>query len=69
MNALDVWLRHVDDEDEAEAEAEANTFRDGNNFRVDWYLNSVGQVTSRTFSTYEQATAWLEAEGFQDFTS
>jgi hypothetical protein len=65
---LDVWLRHIDDEEEAEAEA--NTFRvDDYRYRVDWYLNSVGLVTSVEFATYNEARAWLEQEGFQDFTS
>ena len=64
---LDVWLRHVGDEEEAEAEA--NTFRDGDGFRVEWYLTTVGLVTSRWFATSAAATAWLEAEGFEDYSS
>lgn len=64
---LDVWLRHVGDEEEAEAEA--NTFPDGDGFRVEWYLTTVGQVTSRWFATRAEATAWLEAEGFEDYSS
>lgn len=64
---LDVWLRHVGDEEEAEAEA--NTFRDGDGFRVEWDLTAVGQVTSRWFATRAEATAWLEAEGFEDYSS
>lgn len=66
---LDVWLRFVEDDDE-EAEAEANTYEDGEGgYRVEWYLNSVGLVKSVAFPSYEQAKAWLEAEGFQDFTT
>lgn len=67
MSALDVWLRFVDDEDESEAEA--NTYEDGGGFRVEWYLTAVGLVTSRWFPTRPDARAWLEAEGFQDFTT
>lgn len=68
---LDVWLRiPEEDNPEGEAEAEANTFKtsDGD-FVVEWYLNSVGQVSRKWFDTYELATAWLEKEGFQDFSS
>lgn len=65
---IDVWLRFENDDDE-EAEAEANTFRDGSSFRVDWSLTAVGLVKSRSFSTYHEAASWLEAEGFQDYTS
>lgn len=66
--ALDVWLRFDSPEDE-EAEAEANTFRDGDLYRVEWYLTAVGLVTARSFTTYEAAAAWLTTEGFQDFNS
>jgi hypothetical protein len=65
--AIDVWLRHIGDEEEAEAEA--NTYIDGEGFRVEWYLNSVGLVTEVWFPTYGAARAWLTAEGFQDFTT
>ena len=53
-----------------EADAEANVFPaiDGRVF-VAWYLTGVGLVTKVYFDTYAQATAWLEAEGFQDFSS
>lgn len=64
---LDVWLRIPDGEDESEAEA--NTFADGEWFRVDWYLTAVGLVKSRSFPTHDAARSWLEAEGFQDYTS
>lgn len=72
--ALDVWLRFIteyDDEHEDgydEAEAEANTYRDEDGYRIEWYLNSVGLVTRVYFDTYEECTAWYEREGFQDFT-
>ena len=65
--ALDVWLRF--DDDNSESEAEANTYEDGSGFRVEWYLTAVGLVTSRWFSTRHAARTWLEAEGFQDFTT
>jgi hypothetical protein len=64
---LDVWLRIPDGEEESEAEA--NTFRDGDRYRVEWYLTAVGLVKSVEFTTYNEARAWLEQEGFQDFTS
>lgn len=65
---LDVWFR-FDDSDSEYAEAEANTFPDEDGFRVEWYLTTVGQVTSRWFATRAEATAWLEAEGFEDYSS
>ena len=65
---LDVWLRIPDGEEESEAEA--NTFRDDGGYRVEWYLTSVGLVKSvRFFATYDDARAWLERAGFEDFTS
>lgn len=73
MNAtepLDVWLLiPEEDNGEGEAEFEANTFPDDGGFRVEWCHTAVGQISSRWFLTYEAATAWLEAEGFQDFTT
>lgn len=67
FNPLDVWLRIPDGEEEAEAEA--NTFRDDGGFRVEWYNTAVGLVSSKWFATYDDARAWLEAEGFADFTA
>ena len=67
QEAIDVWFRFIGDEEETEAEA--NTYNDGDGYRVEWYLTSVGLVTSRTFATHDEARAWLEQEGFQDFTS
>ncbi len=64
---LDVWLM-FDEPDDEEASHEANTFYDEGNYRVDWSHTAVGQVTSQTFGTYAEATAWLEAGGYQDFT-
>ena len=66
--ALDVWLRFDTPEDE-ESSAEANTYEDDGLYRVEWYLTAVGLVTTRSFTTYEEAAAWLTAEGFQNFTS
>lgn len=66
--ALDVWLRIP--EGEEEAEAEANTYKRDGGYVVDWYLTAVGLVSSsRPFETYEDATAWLRAEGFEDYSS
>ena len=65
--ALDVWLRIPDGEEESEAEA--NTYADGSGYRVEWYLTAVGLVTPVHFDTLPEAYAWLESEGFADFTS
>jgi hypothetical protein len=66
--ALDVWLR-FDSPDDEESSAEANTYEDNGVYRVEWCLTAVGLVKTRSFITYEDAVAWLTAEGFQDFTS
>lgn len=66
--ALDVWFRFENEGDE-EAEAEANTFRDDSGYRVEWYNTAVGLVHDRWFATRRQARAWLESEGFLDFTA
>lgn len=76
-NALDVWLRFADtgyavdesDDPDDYVEAEANTFPDGDRFRVDWYLDAVGLVKSVYFDTYNDAVTWLALEGFEDFTA
>lgn len=65
---IDVWLRFAEDDPE-EAEAEAYTFEDGDSFRVEWYLNSVGLVKRVWFRTYSEVIDWYEKEGFEDFTS
>ena len=75
--ALDTWLRIADDDDHDDFEplpngtypAEANTFPDGERFRVDWYLTAVGLVTSVYFPTLADAHAWLAACGFEDYSS
>ena len=75
--ALDVWLRVSDDEDHDDFTplesglypAEANTYRDGDGYRVEWYLTAVGQVVSVPFDTLPEAYAWLEREGFANYTS
>lgn len=75
---LDVWLRFADPEDYPgltedeldESEYEANTFlNEDNTYRVEWYHTAVGQVSSKWFLTYAEATAWLEDVGYQDFSS
>lgn len=71
---LDVWLRWdgsgVDENGEDElADYEANTFRTADGYRVDWYHNDVGQITSQRFDTYVAAQEWLTANDYQDFTS
>ena len=76
---LDVWLKfdHVLDDcdacdviDDGPARHEANTyFNEDGTYRVEWYLNAVGLVSTETFPTYEKAVEWYAREGFQDFSS
>lgn len=66
--ALDVWLRFDSPEDE-EASHEANTYRnEDGTYRVEWYHNAVGLVTTVDFDTLADAYDWYEANGYQDFT-
>lgn len=75
---LDVWLR-FDSPDDEEASHEANVYVteeydrydhvDVLRFTVEWYHTAVGQVTEEGFATYGEARTWLEAAGYQDFTS
>jgi hypothetical protein len=67
-NPIDVWLKFEDENDE-EPTYEANTFDKGGYFLVEWYHTAVGQVSSKDFDTYDEATEWLESEGFLDFSS
>lgn len=74
IQPIDVWLRWegsgFDENGEDElADYEANTFRTANGYRVDWYHNAVGQVSSKHFDTYVEAQEWLTANDYQDFTS
>lgn len=81
MKALDVWLKfdHWDNEcvnlgdgecDYCEyASHEANTFRDGDGYRIEWYLNAVGLVKRVYVDTLEAAEEWYALNGFQDFSS
>lgn len=64
--AIDVWLRIPDDSEESEAEA--NTYETETGYRVEWYLTSVGLVTSVPFDTLADAYEWLEREGFANYT-
>lgn len=75
---LDVWLK-FDEPDDEEASHEANVYVtedydrysrvDALEFVVEWYHTAVGQVTRGVFGTYGEARAWLEAAGYQDFTT
>ena len=65
--SLSVWLKFESPEDE-EVEYEANVDQDGTLFVASWSHTAVGMVRSRAFNTEEEANAFLEAEGFQDFT-
>lgn len=73
---IDVWLRVGDDEHDDFSPlpsglypAEANTYLTETGYRVDWYLTSVGLVTSVEFDTLADTYDWLEAEGFVNYTS
>ncbi|UDL15820.1 hypothetical protein QEH42_gp138 [Microbacterium phage Pumpernickel] len=68
IDPIDVWLKFDSPEDE-EASHEANTFRTTDGYRVDWYHNDVGQVTSQFFEDYEKAQVWLSEAGYSDFSS
>lgn len=73
-NALDIWLKFYDpatDEDDEDylAEYEANTYREGEGYRIEWYHNDVGWVICEYFDTLAEAHAWYERNGFQDFSS
>jgi len=56
---LDVWLRfdysNLDEYGDPVCEAEANTFREDDGYRVDWYSTAVGLVASIHFETYNDA--------------
>ena len=73
--ALDVWLQitsmEYDDEPGElydEVTAEANTYRDDDSYRIEWYHSAVGLVTREYFDTLADAYDWYEANGYQDFT-
>jgi hypothetical protein len=66
-NPVDVWLRIPDGEEEAEAEA--NTYQTETGYRVEWSLTAVGLVRAAEFDTLAEAYDWLEAEGFDNYTS
>lgn len=67
---LDVWLRFADDDpDHEQSELEANTWRNGDGYRVKWYHVDVGIVTRVDFDTLDEAHAWYEREGFEDYSS
>lgn len=68
MNPLDVWLA-FDSPDDEESSHEANTFRDGEGYRVEWYHVDVGLVTKVYFDTYAEATEWLTRAGYADFSA
>lgn len=74
---IDVWLRVSDDDEHGDFDplpdgtypAEANTYATEYGYRVEWYLTAVGLVTSVDFDTLADAYAWLEREGFVDYSS
>lgn len=64
-----IWLLfdHPEDEDPSH-EANVTPTSDGR-FTASWYHTAVGQVTSRTFDTRDEADRFLADAGYQDFTS
>lgn len=73
---IDVWLKFDTnpgdpdwDEDDDLATHEANTRMTDTGYAIDWYLNSVGLVTTVEFDTLTDAYDWYEANGYQDFTA
>ena len=66
-NPDNVWL--LIEGDEEEASHEANIYPDESEYRVDWYHSAVGQVSHRWFGTLAGAEAWLESNGYRDFSS
>lgn len=77
--AIDVWLR-IGDDDQSDFDplpdshgrrypAEANTYPTETGYRVEWYLTAVGLVTAVHFDTLSKAYAWLEREGFENYSS
>lgn len=70
---IDVWMKfdqgHTGDGDDF-ATYEANTFDDADDgYRIEWYHNAVGLVTSVYFGTYGECLDWYERNGFEDFTA
>ena len=59
-NYIDVWLQFEGEDDEARAEANTRMTQTG--YAIDWYLNSVGQVTTVEFDTLADAYDWYERE-------
>lgn len=80
---LDCWLRFDADEtmcpeeyraavaagDDVSCTAEANTYFDGDNYRVEYYNSAVGLVRAVYFADYESATKFLASNGFEDFAA
>jgi hypothetical protein len=72
---IDVWLRTANEDDDFSPDengyynAEANTYLTEHGYRVEWYLSAVGLVKSVEFDTLADAYDWLEAEGFENYTS
>ena len=68
-NFNEVWLKFENDTDE-EPTFEANTFKDDDgDYVIEWSHTAVGQITAVYFNTLEEAHAWYEENGYQDFTS
>ena len=74
---IDVWLREghesgdlFEPNEAGFCAAEANTYVDsGGGYVVEWYLSAVGLVKAVHFHSYTEATDWLAAQGFEDYTS
>lgn len=69
LNPIDVWLKFDAESDETPSH-EANTFLDGERFRVEWYHVDVGQVTKIYCDTYEEVRTLLEEHlGYREFST
>lgn len=65
---MSTWFKFEDEADE-EASHEANIFMSAFGAVVEWYHTAVGQVTSVRFDSVEEAEKFLQAGGYQDFSS
>lgn len=80
---LDCWLRFDADEtmnpaeyraavaagEDVSSTAEANTYFDGDAYRVEYSNTATGVIRAVYFSDYESAAEWLTDNGFEDFTA
>ena len=64
-----IWMLFDDPEDESPShEANVTRLPDGR-FKVEWSLVGVGQVTTETFNSRNEAERFLSERGYRNFTS